>query len=70
MKNNDLNELFNAARTRDGNAMEKLSSEAIKGMSDEQKKTVERALSDPDFLNSLLSSDKARQIMKKLQGGE
>lgn len=70
MRNNDLSELFNAARSRDGKAMERLSSETIKGMSDEQKKTVERALSDPDFLNSLLSSEKAQQIMKKLQGGE
>ncbi len=70
MKNNDLSELFKAAESRDGKKMEKLSNETIKRMSDEQKKTVERALSDPDFLNSLLSSDKAQQIMKKLQGGE
>ena len=70
MKNNDLSELFKAAESRDGKRMEKLGNEAINKMSDEQKKTVERALSDPDFLNSLLSSDKAQQIIKKLQGGE
>ena len=70
MKYNDFNELLNAAKSGDKGRMEKLSSETVKNLSVEQKKTVDRALNDPEFLNSLLSSEKAKQIIKKLQGGE
>ena len=37
-------------------------------LSDEQKKTVERAMSDPEYLRSLLASEKAQAIIKQLKG--
>ena len=70
MKQTDFEALFNAAKRGDKQTAERLSAQAAYGLSAENKDKLERALNDPEFLKSVLDSDKARQIMKKLQGGE
>lgn len=70
MKQSDLDALFNAARSGDKKTAEELSAKAASDLSDENKKKIERALNDPGYLNSILSSEKAQQILRKLQGGE
>ncbi|MBR2411949.1 MAG: hypothetical protein IKB08_09540 [Clostridia bacterium] len=50
--------------------MEKLGNAAAASLSEQQKSAVERALSDPEYLKELLSSEKAQNIINKLQGGK
>lgn len=70
MKQNDLDALFNAAKNGDEKTMEKLGGFAAANLSQTHKETIERAMSDPEYLKNILSSEKAQQILKKLQGGD
>lgn len=70
MKQNDIDAFFDAAEKGDKEKLEKLGNSAAAGLSDEQKAKIEKAMSDPDFLSSLLSSSKAKDILKRLQGGK
>ncbi len=70
MKQNSFDALFSAAKNGDAKQIEKLGNEAAASLNEEQKKTVEKAMSDPEFLRSLLSSQKAQEILKKLKGDE
>lgn len=70
MNSKDIEELFSALSNKDGKAIEKAGKEVSSKLSDEQKKTVERALNDKVFLDSLLSSAQAKEIMRKIQGGK
>lgn len=70
MKPNDIDALFNAAKSGDKVKMEKLGNAAAASLSEQQKHAVERALSDPEYLKEILSSEKAQNIMNKLQGGK
>ncbi len=70
MKQNDIDALFEAAKSGDKGKMEKLGNAAAASLSEQQKNVVERALSDPEYLKKLLSSEKAQDIMNKLQGGK
>lgn len=70
MNSKDIEELFSALSNKDGKAIEKAGKEVSSKLSDEQKKIVERALNDKVFLDSLLSSAQAKEIMRKIQGGK
>lgn len=70
MNSKDIEELFSVLSNKDGKAIEKAEKEVSSKLSDEQKKTVERALNDKVFLDSLLSSAQAKEIMRKIQGGK
>ncbi|MBR3768855.1 MAG: hypothetical protein IKL10_11550 [Clostridia bacterium] len=70
MKQNDFDALFEAAKSGDKKKMEKLGNAAASVLSEEQKSTIEKAMADPDYLRSVLSSPKAQEILKKLQGGD
>lgn len=70
MKQNDIDAFIEAAGDGDKERLEKLGNAAASKLSSEQKEKIEKAMSDPDFLSSLLSSPKAQEIIKKLQGGK
>lgn len=70
MKKNDFDELFNAAVSGDRATAEKLSSQAAEKLSAENRQKIEKALNDPEYLKSILSSEKAQKILRKMQGGE
>lgn len=70
MRPDDLEKLFSAAEKGDKMSIEKIGKDAAATLSDVQKKNIERAMSDPEYLRSVLSSPKAQEIMKKLQGGK
>ncbi|MBE6715579.1 MAG: hypothetical protein E7573_01515 [Ruminococcaceae bacterium] len=70
MNQKDIDALFSALNSGDSRNMEKIGKSAAQSLSEEQRKTVDKALSDPEFLNSVLSSEKAQSILKKLQGGK
>lgn len=69
-KPSDFDALFDAAKSGDKGKMEKLGNAAAASLSEQQKSAVERALSDPEYLKELLSSEKAQNIINKLQGGK
>ena len=69
MDKNDMDRLFSAAKNGKKDEIEKLGNELKSGLNKEQLESVEKALSDKDFLNSILSSPKAQEILRKLQGG-
>lgn len=68
MKHSEFEALFDAAKSGDSKRMERAGNLAATSLNDEQKKTIEKALSDPDYLKRILSSQKAQDIMKKIQG--
>ncbi len=70
MKQNDIDALFNAAKSGDEKTMEKLGSFAAANLSQTHRETIEKAMNDPEYLKTILASEKAQQILKKLQGGE
>lgn len=70
MKQNDIDALFEAAKSGNKKQMSQVGNAAVERLSDEQKRTVEKAMSDPEFLRSMLSSEKAQQIIKKLKGDD
>lgn len=68
MKQNEFDALFDAAKSGNREKMERVGNLAAASLDDEQKRTIEKALSDPDYLKKLLSSQKAQDIIKKIQG--
>lgn len=70
MKQRDIDAFFDAAKNGDNDKLGKLGNQAAAALSEEQKAKIEKAMSDPDFLSSLLSSEKAQEIIKKFHGGK
>ena len=68
MKNNDIDALYEALKSGNKKTMSDVGNAAAANLSDEQKKTVEKAMSDPEYLKKLLSSQRAQEIIKKLKG--
>lgn len=64
---NNIDELFKAAKNGDGEKAKKLGEEMKNSLSDEQKAKLEKALTDGDYLKSLLSSPKAAGIINELK---
>ncbi len=69
MKNGNYDELIKAAKSGDAKKMEAIGNIAAAGLSEDSRNKIEKALNDPDYLKNILSSEKAKQILKKLQGG-
>lgn len=65
----DFEKLLDAAGRANGDELEKIGTAAASKLSVEQKNTIEKAIADPEYLKSVLSSPKAQEIIKKLQGG-
>ncbi len=68
MNQNDIDTLFRAAKSGNKKQMSDAGNAAAAKLSEEQKRTVEKAMSDPEYLKQLLSSQKAQEIIKKLKG--
>lgn len=68
MKQNDIDALFGAVRSGNKKQMSEVGNAVAGTLSDEQKKAVEQAMSDPEYLRSLLSTKKAQEIIRKLKG--
>lgn len=68
MNQNDIDALFRAAKSGNKKQMSDAGNAAAANLSDEQKRTVEKAMSDPEYLKQILSSQKAQEIIKKLKG--
>ncbi len=68
MNQNDVDALFRAAKSGNKKQMSDAGNAAAANLSDEQKRTVEKAMSDPEYLKQLLSSQKAQEIIRKLKG--
>lgn len=66
----DIDALFRAAKSGNKKEMSEAGNAAAANLSDEQKKTVEKAMSDPEYLKKILSSQKAQEIIRKLKGEE
>ncbi len=69
MKQQDFDALFNAAKSGDNERLSELGNAAAAALSEEQKKKIEKAMSDPEYLKNVLSSQKAREILEKLGKG-
>lgn len=70
MNSHDLDKLFDAVKSGNREEMSKVGNAAAANLSEEQKSKIEKALSDPDYLQSVLSTPKAQEILRKLKGGE
>ena len=68
MNQNDIDALFRAAKSGKKKEMSQAGNAAAANLSDEQKRTVEKAMSDPEYLKQLLSTQKAQEIIRKLKG--
>lgn len=68
MNQNDIDALFRAAKSGNKKEMSQAGNAAAANLSDEQKRTVEKAMSDPEYLKQLLSTQKAQEIIRKLKG--
>ena len=68
MKQNDIDALFGAVKSGNKKQMSEVGNAVASNLTDEQKKTVEKAMSDPEFLRSLLSTQKAQEIIRKIKG--
>ena len=68
LNNNDIDALMRAAKSGNKKQMSEVGNAAAANLSDEQKRTVEKAMSDPEYLKKLLSSQKAQEIIRKLKG--
>lgn len=68
MKQQDIDALFEAAKSGDKEQIEKIGNAAAASLSREQRDKIEKAMSDSDYLKSVLSSPKAREIIEKLKG--
>lgn len=71
MQAHDIDKLFSALKKTGENNEEtgKKLQNAMNGLSGEQKEKLNDILSSPEKMREVLSSDKAKEIMKKL-GGE
>ena len=67
MPNNEIEQMLNAARQGDGKTAAEIGGKMKEGLSEEKKKMLERALSDGDYLKTLLSSDRARAIIENIK---
>ena len=67
MSNNDIDKLFRAAKNGDEKTAAALAGEMKNSLSADKQQLLERALHDNDFLKSLLSSERAKQIMDALK---
>ena len=67
MPNNDIDKLFAAAKNGDERTAAALGGKMKVSLSDEKRQMLERALHDGDYLKSLLSSDRAKQIIEGLK---
>lgn len=67
MPNNDIDKLFRAAKNGDEKTAAALAGEMKSSLSADKQQLLERALHDNDFLKSLLSSERAKQIMDVLK---
>ena len=67
MQYNDLDALFHAAKNGDEKTAAELGGKMKENLSDEKRQMLERALHDSDYLKSLLSSDRAKQIIEGLK---
>lgn len=68
MNQNDIDALFRAAKSGNKKEMSQAGNAAAASLSDEQKRTVEKAMSDPEYLKQLLSTQKAQEIIRKIKG--
>ena len=66
MHNNDLDALFNAAKSGDEKTVAELGGKMKESLSEDKRKMLERALTDGDYLKQLLSSEKARRVIDGL----
>ena len=48
--------------------MEKMGNIAASKLSDDSREKINKALNDPEYLKNILTSEKAKQILKQLQG--
>ncbi len=67
MKSNDIDALFSAARSGNKKQMSAVGNAAVEKLTDEQKRKVERAMNDPEYLRSILSTPGAQEIIKRLK---
>lgn len=65
--NNSIEELFRAAENGEGEKAERLERQMKEMLSEEQRQKLDRAFSDPDYLRSLLSSQKAKDVIGELK---
>ena len=70
MPDNDIDKLFRAAKNGDEKTAAALAGEMKSSLSADKQQLLERALHDNDFLKSLLSSDRAKQIIESLNKKE
>ncbi len=68
MNQNDIDALLRAAKSGNKKQMSDAGNAVAANLSDTQKRTVEKAMSDPEYLKQILSSQKAQEIIKKLKG--
>ena len=68
MNQKDIDALFGAARSGNKKQMSEVGNAVANSLSDAQRKTVEHAMNDPEYLRTLLSSQKAQEIIRKLKG--
>lgn len=66
MKFEKYNEFIDAASRGDSKKLQDLGKNAAEKLTDEQKQTIEKALSNPDLLNKMLSTPEAQDIIQKI----
>lgn len=65
MNPNDINRLFEAAKSGDSQKAREAGEAAAGNLSRQQREQLDRALSDGDFLQQLLKSDKAQELLRQ-----
>ncbi|MBQ7638989.1 MAG: hypothetical protein IJS90_08830 [Clostridia bacterium] len=72
MQAEDINKLFSLLKNKEKNGDEAAAevNEALNGLSADQKEKLDGILSSPEKIKELLSSEKAKEIIKKLGGGD
>lgn len=70
MNQNDLDSLMKALSGDGGKNAERIGKSAAASLNAEQRKKIEDALADPEYLKSLLSTPRAQEILKKLNKGD
>lgn len=68
MNQNDIDALFRAVKSGNKKEMSDAGNAAAASLSDAQKRTVEKAMSDPEYMKQILSSQKAQEIIRMLRG--
>ena len=67
MPDNDIEKLFRAAKNGEEKTAAALGGKMKNSLSADKRQMLERALRDSDYLKSLLSSERAKQIMDSLK---